>query len=124
MKNQSNNCFRFPDFLLQLLAYDGEPKSLCEIVGPKTVANHTVDLYVNNDNSIFQLKSDLFEIIFCIFRCNIDNQNIFPFQLLFVVGICFLALSSISSFYLKKINAKLLICKDDKTSQTIRCMIV
>lgn len=46
------------------------------------------------------------------FRCNIDNKNLLPFQLLFVVGICFLSLSALSSFYLKKIEPKKLVCKN------------
>lgn len=32
---------RFPDFLIQLQSYSGSPKTLCEIVRPKSVANST-----------------------------------------------------------------------------------
>lgn len=40
------NFDRFPDFLLQLLGYAGSPETLCNIVGPKTVANVTEQMYV------------------------------------------------------------------------------
>lgn len=38
--------FRFPDFLLQLLNYDGAPKTLCEIVVPNSAVNSTSEAYV------------------------------------------------------------------------------
>lgn len=37
--------FRFPDFLMQLQQYEGMPKTLCEIVGPKTITNSTAEMY-------------------------------------------------------------------------------
>lgn len=43
-------------------------------------------------------------------RCNIDNKNLFPFQLMFVVGVGFFSISAASSFYLKKIEPKKLVC--------------
>lgn len=46
------------------------------------------------------------------FRCNIDNKNVAPFQLLFLVGICFLVLATLSSFYLKSIEPKKLVCEN------------
>lgn len=43
------------------------------------------------------------------FRCNIDNKNIFPFQLMFLVGTVFFSISALSSFYLTKLEPKKLV---------------
>lgn len=49
--------FRFPDFLFQLQNYDGSPKILCEVVGPKVAANSTDQmLVVFSTNTISQWK--------------------------------------------------------------------
>lgn len=56
----------------------------------------------NSSNFFFHFSSP---------RCIIDNKNTEPFQVLFVAGLCFMSISIVSSFYLKKISPKILVCK-------------
>lgn len=56
--NSIHTSIRFPDFLTQLQRYDGLPKTLCEIVGPKNTTSSTeaYDVYLMNNNRKFHFK--------------------------------------------------------------------
>lgn len=71
------------------------------LIPQKTCNFHITSLFFQNNNAVF--------IFHC--RCNIDNKNLMPFQLLLVVGTFFLVLAVLASFYLKKIAPKKLVCK-------------
>lgn len=99
---------RFPEIIVQLRMFDGPSSTLCDIVRPKPTANATEQAY-----EFIYMKIRLSQILNARFhfRCNIDNKNIQPFQLLFLIGISFLVMSAIASFSLKKIEPKKLVCK-------------
>lgn len=46
------------------------------------------------------------------FRCDIDNKNLVPFQLELIIGFCFVTIATLSGFYLKNIQPKMLVCKE------------
>lgn len=49
-------------------------------------------------------------LFFSIFSCNIHNKNIEPLQVLFVAGIFYMMMATLTGFYLKKIAPKMLVC--------------
>lgn len=59
----------------------------------------------------FLFKNRRWRICFFFFSCNIDNKNISPYLITFLVGMIFILISVLSSFYLKKIEPKKLVCK-------------
>lgn len=44
------------------------------------------------------------------FSCDIDNKNIKSFEWLFISGMCFTIIAMVSSFYVKKVPPKPLVC--------------
>lgn len=103
-------CSRFPEIIVQLRMFDGPSSTLCDIVRPKSTANATEQAY---EFVHMNIRWGIFwKYLRFNFRCNIDNKNIQPFQLLFLIGISFLVMSTLSSFSLKKIEPKNLVCKD------------
>lgn len=106
--------FRLPDFLHTAHSYDGEPKILCEIIGDRISANSTDQLYVHEHIffSSFFRGNQVFSFVFQnTFRCNINNKNIEPFQLIFLAGVFFMFTATVASYCLDTIPPKILICK-------------
>lgn len=106
----------FPDFLVQLQNYHGPAEILCQVVAPKTNSKE-------NDFKTYGLimKSFHCPIFFLFFHClkchlhfrcdGLDNKNTKNFQILLGVGAFFMSLATLSSYLIKKISPKKIICK-------------
>lgn len=69
----------------------------------------TKSKYPHNPNIEFVSRSE--SLKFFYFRCIVDNKNTTPFQILLGVGVCFLILSALSTFFMKSIKPKVLVCE-------------
>lgn len=72
---------------------------------------------------IYICRSNFFRLSIFIFffqRCGNDNKNMLTFQILFVVGVLFILLQAVVSFYLNNIGPKNLISKNRSRRHLVR----
>ncbi|XP_031628421.1 synaptic vesicle glycoprotein 2C [Contarinia nasturtii] len=91
----------YPDFLMQMQDYIESPYTLCNIVGSSFISAKSFNLsFVLNDSSASIDRNE--------YSC-VNHSNTVTFKIILMMGVVFVSISAVVSFYINKVNRKMLL---------------